>query len=116
VVKFVSTLALIIGWYTLLEQPADFKNRLDTNGVIRIAKRHNAYWTKLWFAPPGIYFDTEKCAWVVTSIKHKQTNRGRCKHIFNGCTKVITVTLTIDAKSKKVVSRMKEKEVYGNHE
>jgi hypothetical protein len=29
-------------------------NKLDSNKVKRIAKRHNSYWTKAWQYKPGI--------------------------------------------------------------
>lgn len=91
------------------------KNKLDTAKVIAIAKRHNAYWIKLWFAPPSIKFNEDSCTWTVVSYKSKHTNRGECKHT-NGCTLTKTVTLIINAKTRRVISKRKKKEMFPNYE
>jgi hypothetical protein len=90
-------------------------NNLDTNKVIRIAKRHNSYWTKAWQYKPGLLFKEESCEWMVVSHKIKITNKGDCKNS-NGCTVTTAVTLLIDATSGKVKDRIELKHVTKNWE
>lgn len=90
-------------------------NKLDSNKVKRIAKRHNSYWTRAWQAQPGIVFKAESCEWMVVSHKIKITNKGDCKNT-NGCTIITTVTLLIDATSGKVKDRIELKHVTRNYE
>lgn len=90
-------------------------NNLDTNKVIRIAKRHNSYWTKAWQYKPGLLFKDESCEWMVVSHKIKITNKGDCKNS-NGCTVTTAVTLLIDATSGKVKDRIELKHVTKNYE
>jgi len=90
-------------------------NNLDTNKVIRIAKRHNSYWTKAWQYKPGLLFKEESCEWMVISHKIKITNKGDCKNS-NGCTVTTAVTLLIDATSGKVKDRIELKHVTKNYE
>lgn len=91
------------------------ENKLDTAQIIKIAKRHNAYWTLNWYRPPAIQYDSQQCIWTVVSSKSKHTNRGNCKNT-NGCTLVKTVTLEIDGKKKKAISRKQKKKCYPNYE
>lgn len=88
---------------------------LDTMQVIQISKRHHAYWTEYWVSPPAISFDEKERTWTVHSVKTEHTNRGECKHT-NGCTVVKSVTLVIDDKKDKVVSKTKEKKIFPNYE
>ena len=90
-------------------------NKLDSNKVKRIAKRHNSYWTKAWQCMPFIEFKEENCEWRVASCKIKITNKGDCKNT-NGCTITTQVTLLIDATSGKVKDRIELKHVTRNYE
>lgn len=90
-------------------------NRLDTAQVIKIAKRHNAYWNINWYAPPAIKFDRKNCTWEVVATKVKHTDRGECKDT-NGCTQIKQVTLIIDAETKRVLSKDKTITVSPNYE
>lgn len=90
-------------------------NKLDSNKVKRIAKRHKSYWTKAWQCRPSIKFKEESCEWKVESCKIKITNKGDCKNS-NGCTITTGVTLLIDATSGKVKDRIELKHVTKNYE
>lgn len=90
-------------------------NTLDTNKVIRIAKRNNSYWTKAWQCKPSIQFNEESCEWKVESCKIQITNKGDCKNS-NGCTITTSVTLLIDAASGKIKDRIELKHVVRNWE
>lgn len=90
-------------------------NFIDTAAVIKIAKRHNAYWTKNWAMQPSISFDSTKGEWKIVSYKSKHTNKGDCKNT-NGCTEIKTVVLIIDNKTKKVKSREETKQLMPNYE
>ena len=96
-------------------QKNDCENGLDTSQVIKIAKRHNAYWAKDWLSKPGIELDIQKCQWKVNTSKRKYTRRGQCKHT-NGCVLIKTRTLLIDAKTRKVLSRNTMKELKPSYE
>ena len=91
------------------------ENQLDTARVIKIAKKHNAYWTDVWYAQPSIKFDEASCTWTIVSIKLRHINKWNCKNT-NGCTEVKSITLVIDAKTKKVKSKDKTVELYPNYE
>src|SRR6478609_6189814 len=97
----------LINWLLVFPQSEICTNRLDTAGVIQIAKKNNSYWTEHWSYTPKINFDSEKCEWTVHSTKSEHSNKGDCKYT-NGCTIITTVTLTIDARSKKVISKNKK--------
>lgn len=90
-------------------------NNLDTNKVIRIAKRHNSYWTKAWQCPPNIEYNENNCEWKVSSCKIKISNKGDCKNT-NGCTLTTSVSLIIDAGSGKIKDRIELKLVTKNWE
>jgi hypothetical protein len=90
-------------------------NKLDSNKVKRIAKRHNSYWTKAWQYKPGLLFKEESCEWMVVSHKIKITNKGDCKYS-NGCTITSSVTLLIDASTGKIKDRIELKHVVRNWE
>jgi hypothetical protein len=89
--------------------------KMDSTQVIRKAKRHHAYWTEYWVSPPALSFDEKERTWTVHSVKTEHTNRGDCKNT-NGCTVVKSVTLVIDDKKDKVVSKTKEKKIFPNYE
>ncbi len=99
----------------VLSQNSTCDNKLDTNKVKRIAKRHNSYWTKAWQYPPSMIFKEESCEWMVVSHKIKITNKGDCKNS-NGCTVTTSVTLLIDAGTGKVKDRIELKHVVKNWE
>lgn len=90
-------------------------NKLDSNKVRSIAKRHNSYWTKAWQCRPFIEFKEENCEWKVSSCKIKITNKGDCKYS-NGCTITTKVSLLIDAQTGKVKDRIELKHVIRNYE
>jgi hypothetical protein len=113
--KFILTTMGLIHYLIVFSQTRVCENRLDTTQVITLAKRHNSYWNKDWHAQPGIKFDEQNCTWIVVSTKSRHTNRGQCKHT-NGCRLVKTVTLVINARSKKVLSRDKKKKLHPNYE
>lgn len=113
---FCSVLLLVLAFSTVsLAQNNNCINKLDSNKVKRIAKRHNSYWTKAWQYPPGMIFKEESCEWMIVSRKIKITNKGDCKHC-NGCTITTSVTLLIDATSGKVKDRIELKHVTRNYE
>lgn len=89
--------------------------QLDSLDVIKIAKRHRAYWTENWAIPASIGFNSDQKTWTVQAAKTHHTNRGDCKHT-NGCTVLKSVTLVIDDQKKKVVSKNKEKILFPNYE
>jgi hypothetical protein len=115
--KFFCTLLLFASVFPMiaLAQNKTCINKLDSNKVKRIAKRHNAYWTKAWQYPPGMIFKEESCEWMVVSRKIKITNKGECKNT-NGCTITTQVTLLIDATTAKVKNRIELKHVTRNYE
>ncbi len=115
--KFFCTLLLFASVFPMiaLAQNKTCINKLDSNKVKRIAKRHNAYWTKAWQCRPLIEFKEESCEWKVASCKIIITNKGDCKNT-NGCTITTQVTLLIDANSGKVKDRIELKHVTRNYE
>ena len=112
---FYLTILNLITCLPVFCQTNSCNNRLDTAHVIKIAKRNNAYWQRTWLAQPTIKFDEQNCTWTVVSSKSSHTNRGECQYT-NGCTLVKTVTLVIDAKTKKVLSKNTHKKLYPNYE
>jgi hypothetical protein len=88
---------------------------MDSTQVIRKAKRRHAYWTEYWVSPPALSFDEKERTWTVHSVKTHHTNRGDCKNT-NGCTVVKSVTLVIDDRNKKIVSKTKKKDLFPNYE
>jgi uncharacterized membrane-anchored protein len=86
----------------------------DTNEVIKIAKKRCSYWENE-DNKPFIKLNENTSEWIVQSTKYSNTRKGDCKHT-NGCTKVKTVKLTIDAKTGKVKSKVKENKIYPNYE
>jgi hypothetical protein len=115
--KFYCQIILLVFVFPLisLAQNTMCINKLDSNKVKRIAKRHNAYWTSAWQYKPGLLFKEESCEWMVVSHKIKITNKGDCKYC-NGCTITTSVTLLIDATSGKVKDRVELKHVTKNWE
>jgi hypothetical protein len=106
---------ILFNFLLCFSQESKCENRLDTAKVIKIANRHNAYWNKKSQGVPYITFDEQKCTWTVVSTIYRYTNRGHCKNT-NGCTIVKTVTLIVDANSKKVISKTKWQKLYHNYE
>jgi len=99
-----------------LNMPGDTcMNRLDSSDVIRIAKRHRAWFQNHWVFPASMQFNEKDCEWIVSSSKMGYSKKGRCAHT-NGCTTFKTVTLIIDARTRKVKSRKKEFTFYPNYE
>jgi hypothetical protein len=96
-------------------QESTCENRLDSIKVIKIAKRHNAYWISKNRDLPALIFDKQNCTWTVVSTISRHTNRGNCKRT-NGCTFVKKVTLVVNAHSKKVISKAKWQKLYPNYE
>lgn len=90
-------------------------SKLDSNEVIRIARKKKVYWTEAWQCKPHLKFDGLACEWTVTTCKIEHTNRGDCKYT-NGCTVTTTSTLVINATSRKVVSLEKKEDVTHNFE
>jgi len=113
--KVILFISLIISYAFASAQSNPCTNTLDSNKVKRIAKRHNAYWTRAWQYKPGLLFKEESCEWMVVSRKIKITNKGDCKYC-NGCTITTSVTLLIDATSGKVKDRIELKHVTRNWE
>ncbi len=105
----------LFNFLLLFSQESKCENRLDTATVIKIAKRHNAYWKNKSQGVPYITFDEQKCSWTVVSTISRHTNKGDCKNT-NGCTFVKKVTLVVDAHSKKVISKTKWQKLYPNYE
>lgn len=116
--QIISTLLLNLFFFNSLlsfSQVSKCENLLDTATVIKIAKRHNAYWINKSQGVPYIAFDEQKCSWTIVSTIYRHTNRGECKRT-NGCTFVKKVTLIVDANSKKVISKTKWQKLYPNYE
>jgi hypothetical protein len=101
-------------------QTSSCANQLDSAEVIKIAKRHNAWWDikpkkNLYSKKPKIVFDEQNCEWKVFSSKSKQTRIGLCDFSgkncrdVGGCTVIKNVVLVIDDKTKKVKSKNKSK-------
>jgi len=86
----------------------------EINDVIKIAKKHGAYWEN-GDNKPVVKLNETTSEWVVQSIKYSYTRKGDCKHT-NGCTKVKSVKLIIDANTGKVKSKEKENKIYPNYE
>ncbi|MFA6151861.1 MAG: hypothetical protein WC716_11115 [Chitinophagaceae bacterium] len=91
------------------------ENRLDSARVVKIAKRHHAYWTKNWQSPPSIKLDEQSCRWTVVCWRTHHSDKGECKYT-NGCTISDMVTLVIDAKTKRVISKKRTKTSFPNYE
>ena len=106
---------ILFNFLLCFSQELKCENRLDTATVIKIAKRHNAYWIKKSQGVPYITFDEQKCSWTVVSTISSHTNKGDCKYC-NGCTITTSVTLLIDATSGKVKDRIELKHVTRNWE
>jgi hypothetical protein len=87
---------------------------IEKDKVIRIAKRHCAYW-EFEDHKPSVQLNENTSEWLVQSTKHSYTKKGNCKYT-NGCTKVKIVKLVIDATTGKVKSKVKEKTIYPNYE
>lgn len=87
----------------------------DTSGIIKIAKKKHAYFTDNSVNKPFIQLNRETCEWTVISRKTGYTKKGNCKHT-NGCTTVKTVTLVIDAQTKKVKRKDHKIVLYPNYE
>lgn len=114
--NFILFLVLITGGsYKAMSQAISCFNGMDSAEVIRIAKHRNAYWEEDDWRKPSLVFNGQNCEWTVQSSKTKYTNRGDCKHT-NGCTEITTVTLVVDANTKKVKSRKREKRKFPNYE
>ena len=114
-IKSLSIVLFLLSFNFVFTQESNCENRLDSTKVIKIAKRHNAYWNKKSQGVPYVTFDKQKCTWTVVSTIYRHTNRGHCKNT-NGCTFVKKVTLVIDAYSKKVISKTKWQKLYPNYE
>ncbi len=110
-------LGLIFSCYGMIafSQTTVCNNRLDSAGVVKIAKRHHAYWTKNWQSPPSIKLDEQSCRWTVVCWRTHHSNKGECKYT-NGCTISDMVTLVIDAKTKRVISKKRTKTSFPNYE
>jgi hypothetical protein len=80
---------------------------LDRAKVIRIAKRHHA-WFGYGAIEPTISLDSASCVWTVNSLKHKNPRRGSKVY----CTRVtvVSVELKIDAFGN-VVSKKRKRSV-----
>jgi hypothetical protein len=64
---------------------------------------------------PKLTFKENKCQWEVKSMKYESTRNGKCKQT-NGCTKITTLTVTIDAIRKRIINKKKEIEIIPNYE
>lgn len=121
--RFVFSIPILLFFMTLLSCQASMQGiqkdallpKMDTLAVIQKAKRHHAYWNENWVSPPALSFDEKERTWTVHSVKTHHTNLGDCKQT-NGCTVVKSVTLVIDDKKGKVVSKTKEKKIFPNYE
>jgi hypothetical protein len=102
-------------------------NQLDTAEVIRIAKKENAWWDKKnwkrktqYSRYPRISFDEQKCEWIVYSVKIRETRKGSCDYSDKPCkesgycTVKTSVSVVIDASTKKVKSKKKTKSIRHN--
>lgn len=108
-------------------QTTECVNQLDTAEVIKIAKKENAWWDKKnWNRKaqhsiyPKVVFDEQNCEWIVYSVKAWQTRKGECEvsgrdcKDKSGCTVTTSITLIIDANTKKVKSKKKRKKKMHN--
>lgn len=89
--------------------------KTDSNEVVRIAKKNNIYWAKDWQCVPSLKLDTLNCNWIITTGKVSHTTKGDCKYT-NGCTVLVTATLTVNAITGKTVSLQKKKKLIHNYE
>jgi hypothetical protein len=109
---FLSLIFLNIRFYA---QSFKCKTQVDTADIIRIAQKKQAYWTGSAANRPLIVLNEESCEWIVISSRMGYTRKGNCKHT-NGCSTVTTVTLFIDAQTKRVKKKNKEITLYPNYE
>lgn len=116
--KFYIKSLKIYGTSKAKSQTFDCVNKLDTAEIIKIAKKESAWWDKnpkyTWDRKtqrhnyPKVLFDEKNCEWRVYSIKAKQTRKGGCElsgrdcKQSTGCTVTKSITLIIDANSKKI--------------
>jgi hypothetical protein len=87
----------------------------DSAVLIGIARKHHAWWTENPSLPPALAYDALHCRCTIKSSRIRQTRKGRCRYT-NGCTELTTVTLVIDARSKKVLDRNHRKDRRPNYE
>lgn len=101
--------------HVAISQSDSCSNAMDTAEVVKIAKHRNAYWVDDDWRKPSLLFNGQQCEWTVQSTKTRYTSKGDCKRT-NGCTEITTVTLVIEANTKKVKSKKKEKRLFPNYE
>ena len=89
--------------------------KIDSNEVVRIAKKKRIYWMKDWQCRPTLKLDTFNCKWTIITGKTEHTNKGDCKYT-NGCTVSITATLVINAMTGETLLLEKKKELFHNYE
>ena len=119
--KFYIKSLKIYGTSKAKSQTSDCVNQLDTAEIIKIAKKESAWWDKnpkyTWDRKtqrhnyPKVLFAEKNCEWGVYSIKEKQTRKGECElsgrgcKQSTGCTVTTSITLIIDANTKKIKSK-----------
>ena len=96
-------------------QKSSCNNRLDSLQALKIALKNRAWPTAEGSIPTRVSFDSLKCEWTVVASRHSHTRKGKCKYT-NGCTLVSSLTLVLDAKTKRLKSKKRSEKLYPNYE
>ncbi len=118
--------AVICFTNTLLAQTNNCKPKMDSTTVVDylrtknlILKSESVTWEQLSETPslaPKLSFDAKKCQWKVVSVTYGAvTYKGKCTKT-NGCTPEIKLTVILDDKTKKVISKKKTTKLHPNYE
>ena len=83
--------------------------------AIAIARKKGYYKTGKEWRDPSVELNTATMIWIITSLCYETTHKGDCKHT-NGCTIVIRKTISIDAKTGKVIDKKKTRKKTPNYE
>src|SRR3954468_16656587 len=97
--KILLFLLILINTDSAVSQINNCISEMDSNAVIRIARKKNVYWTEGRQYKARFKFYSFRCECILTSWKISHTNKGDCRYT-NGCTVATSATLIINAVTK----------------
>jgi hypothetical protein len=106
--------AMMMAGFAFGQKPS-CKSRLDSLQALEIALKNGAWPMAEGSLPTRVSFDSLNCEWTVVASRQSHTRKGKCKFT-NGCTLVSSLTLVLDAKTKRLKSKKKSRKLYPNYE
>lgn len=110
---------------SLFAQKSKVEFPLDSVSVLQLMKDKKLLYRNMWISDeeiartpsyqPKVEFMPEENCWKIISEKHSTTRRGKCRKT-NGCTIFRTMTVRVDARNGKILSKRKTVKKTPNYE